>query len=133
MDSKQFDELVARLASTPSRRDALKGVVGGALAAAGVSAVDDAEVQGKKGKKKVGSEHCLAVGERCSPPKNLKHGKKRRVHTCNNCCSRFSEAAEDGKRRCACRSERSQCTQNRQCCSQRCNIRTGQTQGTCQY
>jgi hypothetical protein len=46
MDSKQFEELVARLASGATRRDAVKGVVGGALASVGVSSVASA---GKKG------------------------------------------------------------------------------------
>ncbi len=80
MDSKQFDDLVARLANGQSRRDALKGVVGGALAAVGVSSV--ASAQKKKGKKevaaqgkKVRAERCLAIGEKC--PKNLKHGRKK--------------------------------------------------------
>jgi len=49
MDSKQFDELVARLAAGPSRRDALKGIVGGALASVG--AVSVAESASKGGKK----------------------------------------------------------------------------------
>ena len=53
MDSKQFDDLVARLASGTSRRVALKGVAGGALASvAGVTAVTSAKNAGKKDKKK---------------------------------------------------------------------------------
>lgn len=39
MDSKRFDELVARLASAANRRDAVKGVLGGALASVGVTSV----------------------------------------------------------------------------------------------
>ena len=49
MDSKQFDELVARLASSQNRRDALKGIAGGTLATVGISSV--ASSQGKKGRK----------------------------------------------------------------------------------
>jgi len=53
MDSKQFDELVARLASASSRRSAVKGVIGGALASAGVISVASAKKdKSKKGKKK---------------------------------------------------------------------------------
>jgi hypothetical protein len=49
MDSKQFDALVARLAAAgPSRRDALKGIVGGALAS--VTAVSIAESKAATGK-----------------------------------------------------------------------------------
>jgi hypothetical protein len=50
MDSKQFDELVARLASAATRRNAVKGVVGGALASVGVASV--AAEKGGKGKSK---------------------------------------------------------------------------------
>jgi hypothetical protein len=39
MDSKQFDELVARLSSGATRRNAVKGVLGGALASVGVTSV----------------------------------------------------------------------------------------------
>ena len=54
MDSKQFDELVARLARGSTRRDALKGVAGGALASVtGVVTVASAKNGGKgKGKGK---------------------------------------------------------------------------------
>jgi len=50
MDSKQFDELVARLASAATRRNAVKGVLGGALASVGVTSV--AAEKGGKGKGK---------------------------------------------------------------------------------
>jgi len=50
MDSKQFDELVARLASGATRRNAVKGVLGGALAWVGVTSV--AAAKGGKGKGK---------------------------------------------------------------------------------
>jgi hypothetical protein len=56
MDAKQINELVARLTEGLSRRDALKGVLGGALAAIGISAAidDDAEAKKGKGKRKRG-------------------------------------------------------------------------------
>ena len=65
MDSKQFDELVARLAHASNRREALKGVAGGALASVvGVAPVSSAEKNGKgkasakkKGKGKASAEH----------------------------------------------------------------------------
>jgi hypothetical protein len=50
MDSRQFDELVARLRAAASRRSALQGLVGGALAAVGVTSVADAKPG--KGKRK---------------------------------------------------------------------------------
>lgn len=53
MDPKEFDALVAKLASGPSRRDALKGVAGGTLAAIGITAVDlDSDAKGKKKNRK---------------------------------------------------------------------------------
>jgi hypothetical protein len=54
MDAKQFDELVARLAEGPSRRDALKGMIGGALASVGIGAAADDDAEAKKGKGKGG-------------------------------------------------------------------------------
>ena len=51
MDSKQFDELVARLASTASRRNAVKGVIGGTLASVGVTSVASTAKGNGKGKK----------------------------------------------------------------------------------
>jgi hypothetical protein len=59
MDSKQFDELVARLASTASRRNAVKGVVGGALASVGVTSVaaKPGNGKGKSGSKGKGKKH----------------------------------------------------------------------------
>jgi hypothetical protein len=65
MDPKQFDELVARLAGASNRRDALKGVAGGALASVvGVASVSSAEKKDKgkaspkkKDKGKASAEH----------------------------------------------------------------------------
>jgi hypothetical protein len=54
MDSKQFDELVARLASTASRRNAVKGVLGGTLASVGVTSVVSAKKKGKASAEKKG-------------------------------------------------------------------------------
>ncbi len=63
MDAREFDDLIARIASASSRRHAVKGVLGGALAGAGVVAVADAK--GKKGRKgKAASEHFGGHGKR---------------------------------------------------------------------
>jgi hypothetical protein len=49
MDSKKFDELIARLASGASRRETVKGALGGALAAAGITALAaDSEAKRKR-------------------------------------------------------------------------------------
>ena len=51
MDAKEFDELIARIATAASRRNAMKGALGGALAGVGVAAAADAKNTGKgKGK-----------------------------------------------------------------------------------
>ena len=67
MDSKQFDELVARLASGQSRREALKGIAGGALASVGVTSVAAAQGKGKRGKataEKHKKSHCTKKQKR---------------------------------------------------------------------
>jgi len=147
MDSKQFDELVARLASGQSRREALKGIDGGALATVGVTSVAVAKgkkkgrvgAQGKKGRGRVNVEHCLGIGERCDPPKKVREGakNKKKTHTCDGvvskkgnivrgCCTRYS--VPDGNiRRCACVPDGEPCTQAaaRNCCSQFCGTESG--------
>jgi hypothetical protein len=60
VNARDFDALVERLRSGSSRRDAMRGVVGGALVSVGAAAV----VEGKsknKGGKRAGIEH-NAVG-----------------------------------------------------------------------
>ena len=82
MDSKQFDELVARLASASSRRSAVKGVLGGALASAGVTSV--AAEKGGKGKRACESKKNKA---RCNGKcKNINN--HRRCGSCTNRCSK---------------------------------------------
>ena len=73
MDAREFDELIARIASASSRRSAVKGVLGGALAGAGMAATAEARNAGKgkkgrkargKGRGDVGSEHNGGHGKR---------------------------------------------------------------------
>ncbi len=52
MDSKKFEELVSRLAKTPSRRDALKGAVGGLLGVVGVTSAGDVVEAGRNGRRR---------------------------------------------------------------------------------
>jgi hypothetical protein len=66
MDFKQFDELVARLASAATRRNAVKGVVGGALASVGVSSVASAAKKGKGKAKGNGSGKGKGKGKETS-------------------------------------------------------------------
>jgi hypothetical protein len=52
VDPEKFDDLIARLASAASRRDAVKGVISGALASVGASSLTSAKRdRGKKRKK----------------------------------------------------------------------------------
>jgi hypothetical protein len=64
LDAREFDELISRIASASSRRKAVKGVLGGALAGVGVAAAADIRAEGKKGRKGVSSEHNARNGKR---------------------------------------------------------------------
>jgi hypothetical protein len=87
MDSKQFDELVTRLASAATRRNAVKGVVGGALASVGVTSVATAKKgEGGKGKAKgkgkgkaKGKGNGKAKGKGNGNGKGNKHGHSKVV------------------------------------------------------
>ena len=114
MDSKQFDELVARLASGPSRRDALKGVAGGALAAVGITAVASAKTKKGRG---VGAEACIPTGKKCPSPKP--RGKKKKILGCNRCCQKFVDTS-GRKNRCACTPNTAKCVEDAHCCSANC-------------
>jgi hypothetical protein len=116
VDSKQFDALVARLASSPSRRDALKGVAGGALAAVGLTSVASA-------KKKARAEACIPTGKRC--PSKKPRGKKGKKLGCNKCCQRFVDRS-GAKNKCACTPDSVACEKSAHCCSASC------VGGTCQ-
>jgi hypothetical protein len=127
VDSKQFDELVARLASGQSRRKALQGIAGGALAAVGVTAVAEsknrkARAEGKKHKVKV--QACIQSGKQC--PSKKPRGKKGRKLGCDKCCQGNTTTNPQGKTVCTCRpsgtTAASACTATTayQCCSNLC-------------
>ena len=115
MDSKQFDELVARLASGQSRRKALQGIAGGALATLGVTSV--ATAKGKKaraqGKKKAKAQACIPTGKKCPAPKPRGNGNL----GCNKCCQRHSEKTANGKTKCACKPNGTDTPRAAYCCS----------------
>ena len=127
MDSKQFDELVARLASGQSRRKALQGIAGGALAAVGVTAVAEgknrkARAEGKKHKAKV--EACIQSGKQC--PSKKPRGKKKKKLGCDKCCQGATTTNAAGQTICTCKpsgtTAASACTPGTafQCCSNIC-------------
>lgn len=68
MDAREFDDLIARIANSASRRSAVRGVVGGALAGVGLAAAAEAKTKGKgkarKGRRGVGSETNAHNGKR---------------------------------------------------------------------
>ncbi len=137
MDANQFDELLARLAQNPSRRDALKGFVGGALATVGIGVANSAEGK-EKGKGKanggmgggksrgktrdggdqkgggVDAERCLPNGQRCGKDSGNDGGP------CKKCCSRYKTVAPNGRRRCTCRPDGMSCNNSAQCCTGDC-------------
>jgi hypothetical protein len=81
VDSKQFEELVARLASGPSRRDALKGAVGGLLAVVGVSSAADSkdtDKAKKKGAKKDKAKQSSAKTGGVEAEHRRRRGRRRR-------------------------------------------------------
>jgi hypothetical protein len=132
VDSKQFDELVARLASGQSRRKALQGIAGGALAAVGVTAVAEsknrkARAEGKKHKAKV--EACVPTGKQC--PSKKPRGKKGKKLGCDKCCQGATTRNTAGKTVCACKpsgiSAASACDLSNpsQCCSGVCGTNRG--------
>jgi hypothetical protein len=101
MDAKQFDELVARLTSGPSRRDALKGLVGGALAAAGLTAETLAKGKGRGKGHGAGGEHKRGKGKKGSGAgargkgKSKNRGGKNPMERCN--CHRCSTECASGE------------------------------------
>jgi hypothetical protein len=142
VDSKQFDALVARLAKGPSRRDALKGIVGGTLAAVGVTSVIDADADAKKkgrrgagaenrkkGRGRAGAEACIQTGKKC--PAKKPRGKKKKKLSCDKCCQGTTTTGANGKTKCACKPSgpgtASSCTAQTayQCCSGICGTNLG--------
>jgi hypothetical protein len=103
MESKQFDDLVGRLASGSSRRAALQGIIGGALAAGGVSS----QARAKK------RRHCVKAGQYCRiKPKEI--GDK---HACKRCCKglTYRELSQTEGR--CCRPGGGPCLSQSSCCA----------------
>jgi hypothetical protein len=80
VDDKPFDELVARLAQVRSRREAVGGLVAGALASLGVPALAEAQTQTCPPLQKL----CEAPGfvPRCCGLKQRCHRKKDNFFRC---------------------------------------------------
>ncbi|MEZ4562835.1 MAG: hypothetical protein R2853_08870 [Thermomicrobiales bacterium] len=71
MDAREFDELITRIAQAASRRTAVKGALGGALAGVGVAAAASAKDKAKKGRKGKGKGRGEVASEH-----NAHHGKR---------------------------------------------------------
>jgi hypothetical protein len=130
VDSKQFDELVARLASGQSRRKALMGIAGGALASVGVTSVASAKnrkarAEGSRNKAK--AEACIPTGKKCPAPKP--RGKSKKKLGCNKCCQRFVDTS-GSKNKCACIPDTVACERDAYCCSNNCVSGKCQPYGT---
>ena len=90
MDANQFDELVSRLVDGSNRRDALKGIAGGALATGGLGASLLA-AEGKK--RKSGKSKASAEGKhqgKCNSPNKKRCGGTCRLITTNKRCGKCS-------------------------------------------
>ena len=102
MAGHPFDALSRELAGSPTRRDALRLLLGGTFAAA-LARLGLGEVA-------VAVETCRAVGKRCERDKE--------------CCSKRCR-----RRTCRCRREGTPCTSGETCCSGSCDFLVGG--GTC--
>jgi hypothetical protein len=97
VDPKQFDELVARLANAATRRNAVKGLIGGALGTAGAASLAEsgdtkkARKQGDRKKggggdrdSKKGGGGVKNEGKKSKKAKKCKAGKKKCGKKCRN-------------------------------------------------
>ena len=69
MDDEQFQELIARLKNASSRRDAVKGLIGGALVSVGIIADPPAQTRAQN--------RCKKNGKNCVESQNLQYGVTR--------------------------------------------------------
>ncbi len=123
MDQEKFDALVQKLTADASRRGVVRGVLSGAVASAlGVAGLQAADAK-KKGKKGEGDgpedERCVPNGRRCGKCGKKKNGKPK-CKPCKKCCSRYSQAQPNGRKRCQCKPSGAQCRNGAQCCSGDC-------------
>ena len=96
MGANQFDELVARLVDGPTRRDALKGLAGGALATGGIGAsLVATEGKKRKGRKSKASAEGKKKGKCNNPDKKRCGGKCRLITTNKRCGSCNTRCAVD--------------------------------------
>lgn len=103
LDDRAFDSFARALAGTSTRRAALAGALASLLPLAGAA-------RRKHGPDAVA---CLPNGQRCGKGSG-RHGKP-----CARCCSRFSIAQGNGKRRCSCRPAGTPAANAAQCCAGR--------------
>jgi hypothetical protein len=83
MDAKKFDDLIARLTRAANRRDAVKGAVGGALAAVGVTAVAaKSKAKGKGKGKKSNCKEQVAICEKTGQYGGKPTFRRTRVSKC---------------------------------------------------
>src|SRR5215208_821985 len=95
MDPKKFDELVARLASTASRRKAVKGVLAGTLASVGVTSVASAK---KKGKASAEPDNKKSKDIASAEPDNKKSKDKASAEPDNKKSKDIASAEPDNKK-----------------------------------
>jgi hypothetical protein len=132
MDKDKFDELIARLAEGPSRRDALKGILGGALASVGVSSLAEGKGKGKKGKGRdldaEGGETGLGLGGRHKKNKKNNGGNDKKKHKKKKKCTPTTGQTRCSRKVCTnLQTDRNNCG----VCGRRCTSAQTCTRGTC--
>ena len=118
MDDNQFDQLVQRLTVAPSRREAVAGLVAGALTSVGLTSVADAKGDKNKNQRKRKRRKSDRNGKSRDGGKNH-HGrdegdvededKKKRRRRRRNRCKKVGRP----------------CSKNKKCCSKFCDQTTG--------
>lgn len=109
MDPFRFDALVKTLSGPGTRRGLLAALA--ALAPAVAAGKDTDRRAGRDGGP--GAENCTVVGRRCGA------GSGKRGEPCAKCCSRFSVAQGNGRRRCSCKPGGTAAGNAAQCCAGR--------------
>lgn len=111
MDDNQFDRLVQRLTSAPSRREAVAGLVAGALTSVGLTTVAEAKRRNKKNRR---DRNGGKGGKNRRGPGNRDRGR----------ADVEDEKKKKNKRK-RCRKVGRNCNKSKKCCSKFCDSNTG--------
>jgi hypothetical protein len=135
MDPDQFDALVQRLVAAQSRREALTGAVGGALASIGITSIADArrkrpqgksESPGKRKKKHRQNNRSDHDDERHNDDSAERLGRRNRKRKRDK-DNRHGDKKNKKKRRDnnRCKKNGQPCVRDGKCCSKHCDPNSG--------